>query len=193
MTLLALTAFVLLLLAACSSPAVDLASAPLPTAISPLPSPTLMPSPTESPSAPESLAASSRRPEAPTTPQARLMQTPVPKGQRVEIDGRVYESDGELLQPVQPAAGQGGSELERVALAARQLAAAQLKIAADTVLVRQIEPVTWPDASLGCPQEGYLYAQVLTPGYKVMIKASDATYELHLDANGNGGFCPPVE
>ncbi|NOZ51366.1 MAG: hypothetical protein GXP37_15180 [Chloroflexi bacterium] len=197
MILLALTAFGLLLLAACSGSATD----PLPTAIPPsptqilLPSPSLMPDPTESPSASESPAASSRRHKASSTPQPRLMQTPVPKGQRVELDGWVYESDGELLQPLHAVGEQaaGGNDFERVAQAALRLVATQLGLTETSLQVRHIQPITWPDASLGCPQEGMLYAQVLTPGYKVMVEAPDATYELHLDANGAGDFCPPRE
>lgn len=127
------------------------------------------------------------------TAQPRLMRTPLPKGERVQIDGQWYESDGALLQPLPTAGAPATSELERVSEAARALAAEQLGLEGAKLLVRQVKAVTWPDTSLGCPQEGYLYAQVLTPGYKVLLEGPAATYEVHLDAQGNGTLCPPPE
>ena len=40
--------------------------------------------------------------------------------------------------------------------------------------------VDWPDASLGCPQAGMAYAQMITPGYKVTLRAGDASHEVHV-------------
>jgi hypothetical protein len=39
--------------------------------------------------------------------------------------------------------------------------------------------VTWPNASLGCPQKGMVYADVLTPGYLIIVSVRDKTYEYH--------------
>ncbi len=36
--------------------------------------------------------------------------------------------------------------------------------------VTRAEPVTWPDSSLGCPQPGIQYLQVLTPGYRIELR-----------------------
>lgn len=54
-------------------------------------------------------------------------------------------------------------------------------IALEEVLLADVEVVAWPDASLGCPQPGMAYAQVLTPGYKVRLEAQGRTYEYHTD------------
>jgi len=43
------------------------------------------------------------------------------------------------------------------------------------------EFVTWPDTSLGAPRPGYVYAQVLTGGYKVVLLAKGRRYEYHTD------------
>ncbi|HSK10433.1 MAG TPA: hypothetical protein VK911_12715 [Vicinamibacterales bacterium] len=40
--------------------------------------------------------------------------------------------------------------------------------------------VTWSDASLGCPEKDRMYAQVLTPGHKVILTAAGKTHELHV-------------
>lgn len=63
-------------------------------------------------------------------------------------------------------------------------AASQSGAAASAVEVSRVEPVDWPDASLGCPQPGGLYAQVITPGWLVVVQAAGTTYEFHADASG---------
>ena len=40
----------------------------------------------------------------------------------------------------------------------------------------------WPDSALGCPQPGKFYAQVITPGYLVLIAGSGKVTEYHTDA-----------
>jgi hypothetical protein len=59
--------------------------------------------------------------------------------------------------------------------------AGQLAIPAKEIQVLEVEAVEWPDASLGCPQPGMMYAQVITPGYRVRLRAGEATYTLHTD------------
>ncbi|MDQ5859155.1 MAG: hypothetical protein M3542_12890, partial [Acidobacteriota bacterium] len=41
------------------------------------------------------------------------------------------------------------------------------------------EDYTWPDSCLGCTKTGESCAQVLTPGYKIVLRVRDATYEYH--------------
>jgi hypothetical protein len=43
------------------------------------------------------------------------------------------------------------------------------------------EAVDWPDTSLGYPEEGMMYAQVITPGFRIILKAQDKLYEYHSD------------
>lgn len=52
-----------------------------------------------------------------------------------------------------------------------------------------MEAVNWSDASLGCPQEGFMYAQVITPGYLIIFEAGGQTYEYHTDQTGNAVLC----
>lgn len=82
--------------------------------------------------------------------------------------------------------GQGETRSERAAgpvagLVAQAVAdlAGRLAIAPDAVQVRAVEAVEWPDASLGCPQPGMMYAQVITPGYRIVLEAAGKTYEYH--------------
>lgn len=52
------------------------------------------------------------------------------------------------------------------------------------------EAVTWPDGSLGCPQPGRQYAQVLVEGYRIRIGAGTATLEYHASVRGQPFLCP---
>ena len=58
-----------------------------------------------------------------------------------------------------------------------------------TIQVVEVSPQTWSDASLGCPQEGQLYAQVLTEGYRIVLEAGGQRYAYHTDAS-SAVFCP---
>ncbi|GEM_PF-586213 len=54
------------------------------------------------------------------------------------------------------------------------------------------ESVTWSDSSLGCPEPGKVYLQVITPGYRFVFQAGDAQYEVHTDERGRAAvICAP--
>lgn len=69
-------------------------------------------------------------------------------------------------------------------------------IAADQIVISSVQAVTWPDSSLGCPQPGMAYAQVLTPGYLILLEAGGEVYEYHAGRNSSAFYCadpePPV-
>jgi len=52
-----------------------------------------------------------------------------------------------------------------------------------------VKAVTWSDASLGCSQEGMVYAQVITEGYQILLEASGNIYEYHTDEKDNVVLC----
>lgn len=61
---------------------------------------------------------------------------------------------------------------------------------ASTIETVTVEEVTWPDRSLGCPQKDMQYAQVLTPGIRIVLAHDGAEYAYH---GGNGRlpvYCP---
>lgn len=51
------------------------------------------------------------------------------------------------------------------------------------------QAVTWPDGSLGCPQEGMAYIQVLIEGYWVVLKIDGLEYDYRVSENGNFTLC----
>jgi hypothetical protein len=64
----------------------------------------------------------------------------------------------------------------------------RLGISAETIQVVSVELVDWPDTSLGCPQEGQMYAQVIVPGRRVVLEAEGEQYTYHT-GDGNVILC----
>jgi hypothetical protein len=67
--------------------------------------------------------------------------------------------------------------------------AADLGVPPESVQVVTMEPRDWPDSSLGCPQPDMLYAQVITPGYLVLVEVSGERMEYHTDKLGTVVRC----
>jgi hypothetical protein len=47
------------------------------------------------------------------------------------------------------------------------------------IIVKSAEVIDWGDTSLGCSKEGMMYAQIITPGYKIMLSAEGKDYDYH--------------
>jgi len=62
---------------------------------------------------------------------------------------------------------------------ARQDLARQLAVSEGEIRVVSAESVQWSDTSLGCPEPGMMYAQVITPGYKFVLEHEGKQYDYH--------------
>ena len=104
------------------------------------------------------------------------------------------ESPAENAAP--PAFAFETDELRVMAQKAVEDLAKRLSVPAVDVVVMEAAAVNWPDSSLGCPGEGMMYAQMITPGYRVVLKVGETLYEYHAGADANAIFCekpqPPV-
>jgi hypothetical protein len=58
------------------------------------------------------------------------------------------------------------------------------------IKVVSVEAVDWPDTSIGCPEPGRMYAQVLVPGYRIILEAGGKTYVYH-SAGAGASLCQP--
>lgn len=67
--------------------------------------------------------------------------------------------------------------------------AARLSIDPELVHIISAESTLWPDSSLGCPQPGEAYAQVLTEGVLIQLEADDQIYEYHTDTGAQLILC----
>ena len=57
------------------------------------------------------------------------------------------------------------------------------------IRLASVDAVEWSDASLGCPQPGMMYAQVITPGYRVVLEAEGQQYTYHTDTGQYAVLC----
>ena len=62
-------------------------------------------------------------------------------------------------------------------------------IPANEIALVSVEAVDWSDTSLGCPEEGFMYAQVITPGYSIILEAGGQAYNYHTDQAENFVLC----
>jgi len=63
-----------------------------------------------------------------------------------------------------------GEDSEAVIAFLLPLLAERLDVDVKALTVVEIAPVSWSDTSLGCPQPGMMYAQMITPGWQVIVE-----------------------
>lgn len=54
--------------------------------------------------------------------------------------------------------------------------AQRFKVQARDITVLETQATTWPDAALGMPELDKMYAQVVTPGWKIILRAKNTPY-----------------
>ena len=114
--------------------------------------------------------------------------------------GRMFEEIRQAVtsaaQTPEAAAGDAGTGSALVALesrceqivaesAARRFLAGQFAVSQSALIMTTSEKTEWPDSSLGCPEEGQLYAQAIVPGYNVSIEYEGSTYQIHTNSDGS--------
>ena len=81
-------------------------------------------------------------------------------------------------------------DLGKIELAALRAALSKkLQVSEKVIVTVVVEPVEWGDASLGCPEPGMMYAQVITPGHRVVLAADGTQYNYHTALDGNFVLC----
>ena len=96
-------------------------------------------------------------------------------------------NDGEKQSPTETAPASSANELVpgEVETAARKLLADELAVDAGDFRLESAESMQWSDASLGCPKEGMMYAQVITPGYRLIFDLAGASHVVHTNSDGS--------
>lgn len=74
------------------------------------------------------------------------------------------------------------ADAEQLVRLAQEDLAQKLGLAPEAIRLVSVEAVNWPDTSLGCPQPGMMYAQVITLGFRVVLEVEGKKYEYHTDA-----------
>ena len=90
----------------------------------------------------------------------------------------LQETEMDNAQMTQPAIPSG---LEALIEKAKDDLAQRLSIPITQITLVEAKEVVWPDASLGCPQDGVMSAQVETDGYLIRLEANAQIYSYHMD------------
>lgn len=69
-------------------------------------------------------------------------------------------------------------------IAAEQALSEDLGVSVDEIDIVSYRPEEWPDACLGLAEEGEMCAQVITPGWRVVLSAGGEEYVFRTDENG---------
>jgi hypothetical protein len=99
------------------------------------------------------------------------------------------QGDGTQMTPSVPA-------LKGLIVKAKEDLAKRLAITLTGINMIEATEVVWPDSSLGCPQKGMAYAEVLTPGYLILLEYNNTKYEYHAGKGPEVIYCinptPPI-
>lgn len=117
-------------------------------------------------------------------------------GFRVELNygGKTYvyrtNQDGSALRLETPREQPGASPTAeegamRIANSLAQTLAQQTGLPVEQVTVVAAEKVDWPDSCLGVHAQGVMCAQVVTPGYRIVLQAGGQNYEYHTNTDGS--------
>ena len=62
---------------------------------------------------------------------------------------------------------------------------ARLDVKVEAIAVVSAEFVQWPDSCLGVTSDGVFCAEVITPGFRIILEHAGVQYEYHTDTAGN--------
>jgi hypothetical protein len=88
-------------------------------------------------------------------------------------------------------ATRGTMDYPDVVRAALAQAASDLGVSPDQLTIIAVEARDWPDSSLGCPQPGRAYSQIVTPGYRLVVQANGRQYDYHTNRTTMIVRCTP--
>jgi len=77
----------------------------------------------------------------------------------------------------------------KMVIHAREDLAQRLSVEVDRIRVLEVRNVTWPDAGLGCPQPGMMYAQGLHEGLLIRLGVGKKMYFYHSGGTGEPFLC----
>jgi len=134
--------------------------------------------------------------EMDVTPVIRNSRTYLPARYIVENLGGSIEWDAQnqavIIRPVRPAPAPDNVETGKIESLAKKVLTEQMRIPESAIVLKRFEPVNWPDASLGCPEPGMIYLQVITPGYLLILSDGYRDYEFHADQKGRVVLCSNI-
>ncbi|WP_374689884.1 hypothetical protein [Promineifilum sp.] len=117
----------------------------------------------------------------------------VPPSGEVDLGSLTPEVNENTTPQVAPAPGRpgltGSPQLGRLMEAVRLNLSTEMGLSLDQISIVSAEPMTWPNAALGCPQEGMAYAEVQVEGTIITLEAAGQQYTYHTGGTGNFVLC----
>lgn len=132
-------------------------------------------------------------PLIPNTPDGTMRSTSEPAQAAGTEEAPAWPTETQMTPPA-PTPSDAG--LQALIEKAKADLAQRLSISINEISLEKATSVVWPNASLGCPQKGMVYAEVLTPGYLIILIADNNEYEYHASRGTEVIYCvnptPPV-
>jgi hypothetical protein len=100
----------------------------------------------------------------------------------VLCDGKSPASQAPLPVAVEPC-------LEGLVDQAKEDLAQRLSVEMEQIELLAVESVVWPDSSLGCPEPGMAYLQVLSDGVSILLAAEGRAYQYHSGGSRGPFLC----
>jgi hypothetical protein len=117
--------------------------------------------------------------------QTAALSTSVPVEQATQALTPTLPQEEITMVPVTPP----DAASETMVMLVKGHLAQRLGIAVDQIVLSDVRPVMWRDASLGCPKPAIDYIPMETPGYKIVLEAGGQTYTYHTDADKRFVLC----
>ena len=122
-----------------------------------------------------------------------LAPTPLPATPTLPAPEEPEEKEEkETVVPTIPAQNMESLDLDaqRMVATAKADLMQRLGVTEEAILVKSVEERQWRNSSLGCPQPGMMYAQVITPGYRIVLTVGENDYDFHTDMS-RAVLCSP--
>lgn len=122
----------------------------------------------------------------PVAPPDTATSVPSEEATTVPTEEATAEATEEATEePTEEATAEPASEGVDMGALVRQILAQQLQLNLDQIEIISVEEVEWPDACLGVYTADMMCAQVITPGYRVVLAVDGQQYEYHTNVDGS--------
>jgi hypothetical protein len=100
---------------------------------------------------------------------------------RLSLDGEThtYHATGDRVVVASPEEGQRFGQAQSLVDKAVTDLVERTGVAEEEIKVESLEEAEFSDTSLGVPEPGKMYAQVITPGYIICLSVEEETYTYH--------------
>jgi hypothetical protein len=115
--------------------------------------------------------------------------TLIPATEPVSVPSTVSPPEGNSPHMTPTSSTPADSALQALIEKAKEDLAQRINVSTNEIRVVDATEVEWSDSSLGCPQPGMLYLQVITPGYQIVLEANGTPYEYHSNKSTLIVFC----